>query len=101
MILNYNDKQNKIILNGFIQCYNIKFEEEKENCKLIDENLSLSKRNAPDLFQINIDKLKESIEHKNVKYLLTINNMLILGSVRDLISKLIKKKNLLKVSLKT
>ena len=96
MILNYNDKQNKIILNGFIQCYNIRFEEEKENCKLIDESLSLSKRNAPDLFQINIDKLKESIEHKNVKYLLTINNMLILGSVRDLISKLIKKKNLLK-----
>ena len=92
-IVNYKKKLNKIIVNGFLQCYNIKYEEEKEEYREIDEILSLTKSTIPDISQNEIQYRQESILQNNVKYLMTIINMFIIGSVRELLIKLKKKKN--------
>ena len=78
-IVNYKKKLNKIIVNGFLQCYNIKYEEEKEEYREIDEILSLTKSTIPDISQNEIQYRQESILQNNVKYLMTIINMFILN----------------------
>ena len=92
-IVNYKKKLNKIIVNGFLQCYNIKYEEEKDDYNEIDEVLSLTKNKVPDVSQNEINLRQDSILQNNVKYLMTILNMFIIGSVRELLIKLKKKKN--------
>ena len=96
MILRYqSNKIYKIIINGFIQCYNIEYDESKEKCQEIDSIIGLSKNDSIldlEYHDQQIQSRKDLIKPNNVKYLLTIVNMLILGSVREIVNNISKRK---------
>ena len=75
LILRYSkDKIAKIVVNGFIQCYNIEYDDKSEI--VVDEEKKEEGK----------DRLSEAANGANVKYLLTVVNLLIIGSVRDVLT---------------
>lgn len=80
MILKYTkNKLAKIVVNGFIQCYNLEYDDKTDI--LLNDKPKEEK---------NIH-LTDAIEGNNVKYLLTTNNMIIVGSIREMLTKRNKK----------
>ena len=76
MILKYSkNKLAKIVVNGFIQCYNLEYDDKTDI--LMNEKPKEEKNT----------RLTDAIEGKNVKYLLTMNNMIIVGSIREMFTK--------------